>query len=327
MKLHINKSRNLWWSISGAILLAGIISMVISWQQIGAPLRPSLDFVGGTRLQFERDCTQPSNCEKLIDINIVREVAVAQGLGDSSIQVIADKDTGKDNGVLIRTKTLDVDQRSKLQTAISEQIGSIDPKKTQIDTVGPTLGRQLFISGITALAVAFGGIVVYLAFRFQWDYSVFAIVATFHDIFMTLGIFSIFGLVFGMEVDSLFIVALLTITGFSVNDTVVIYDRIRETVKVNPNRPFSEIVDDAVNQTLGRSINTTLTTLLTLITIFLFGGETLKNFSLALIIGFIMGAYSSIFIASTLLAWWRERQGEPTVTQTNESLDAPVDNS
>ncbi|MEA5598247.1 protein translocase subunit SecF [Rivularia sp. UHCC 0363] len=308
MKLSINKSRTLWWSISGAIILAGIISMLISWQQIGAPLRPSLDFVGGTRLQFERDCSLPSNCDRLIDLNQVREVVTSQGLADSSIQIIADSTTGEKNGVLIRSKTLDVEQRTQLQAALSKEIGAFDPQKSQIDTVGPTLGKQLFNTGITALLVSFAGIVIYLSFRFKLDYAVFAIVATFHDLIMTTGFFSIFGLLFGTEVDSLFIVALLTITGFSVNDTVVIYDRIRETLEANPDRSITEVVDDAVNQTLGRSLNTTFTTLLSLVAIFLFGGETLKNFALALIIGFITGAYSSIFIASTLLTWWRERQ-------------------
>ncbi|MFB2773139.1 protein translocase subunit SecF [Pelatocladus sp. BLCC-F211] len=322
MKLSINKSRSLWWIISSIIILAGIISMVISSQQIGLPLRPSLDFVGGTRLQFERDCTNPDNCNKAIDINEVREVANAQGLGDSSIQIIADKDTRKDNGVLIRTKALDVEKRTNLQNALSEKIGTFDPQKTQIDTVGPTIGRELFRNGVVALIVSFVGIIVYLTFRFQLDYAIFAIIALFHDVLITVGIFSILGLVAGIEVDSLFIVALLTITGFSVNDTVVIYDRIRETLQTNPNRPIADIVDDAVNQTLARSINTTLTTLLTLSAIFLFGGATLKYFSLALIIGFTMGAYSSIFIASTLLALWRERKGQPVVSPTSESINS-----
>ncbi|TBR57488.1 protein translocase subunit SecF [Westiellopsis prolifica IICB1] len=322
MKLSINKSRSLWWIISGIIILAGIISMVISSQQIGLPLRPSLDFVGGTRLQFERDCTNPDNCNKAIDINEVREVANAQELGDSSIQIIADKDTGKDNGVLIRTKALDVEKRTNLQNALSEKIGNFDSQKTQIDTVGPTIGQELFRSGVIALIVSFLGIVIYLTFRFQLDYAIFAIIALFHDVLITVGVFSILGLVAGVEVDSLFIVALLTITGFSVNDTVVIYDRIRETLQTNPNRPIADIVDDAVNQTLARSINTTLTTLLTLSAIFLFGGPTLKYFSLALIIGFTMGAYSSIFIASTLLALWRERKGQPVVSPTSESINS-----
>ncbi|AFY47288.1 protein-export membrane protein, SecD/SecF family [Nostoc sp. PCC 7524] len=327
MKLSINKSRSLWWTISCAVILAGIISMVISWQNpsIRAPLRPSLDFVGGTRLQLERDCTKPGNCDQPIDINVVREVAKAEGLGDSSIQIIADKETRQENGILIRTKNLDREQRTKLQTALSEKVGTFDEQKNQIDTVGPTLGRELFTSGIMALIVSFLGIIIYLTFRFQLDYAIFAIIALFHDVLVATGIFSIFGLVFGTEVDSLFIVALLTITGFSVNDTVVIYDRIRETLKATPNRPITEIVDDAVNQTLGRSINTTLTTMLPLFAIFIFGGETLKNFALALIIGFIAGAYSSIFVASTLLTWWRERTGQTTVVASTGVTDTSVE--
>ncbi|MCL6751618.1 protein translocase subunit SecF [Nostoc sp. CCCryo 231-06] len=322
MKLSINKSRSLWWTISGGIILAGIISMVISWQQpnIHAPLRPGLDFIGGTRLQFVRDCTKPGNCDKPIDINAVREVAKAQGLGDSSIQLISEN--GAENGVLIRSKDLSVDQRTNLQNSLSQQIGAFDPQKNQIDSVGPTLGKELLRSGLLALIVSFIGITIYMSFRFQFDYAVFAIVALLHDILITVGAFSILGLVAGIEVDSLFIVALLTITGFSVNDTVVIYDRIRETIKINPERPIAEIVDDAVNQTLTRSINTTLTVLLTLSAIFLFGGETLRFFALALIIGFIMGAYSSIFIASTLLTWWRERDE----SQVIDSLE-PIDTS
>ena len=321
MKLSINKSRSLWWSISAAIILAGIISMVISWQQpsIRSPLRPGLDFIGGTRLQFVRDCTKAGNCDKPIDINAVREVAKAQGLGDSSIQLVSEN--GVENGVLIRSKDLSVDQRTKLQNALSEEIGVFDPQKNQIDSVGPTLGKELFTSGLLALIVSFIGITIYMSFRFQLDYAVFAIVALLHDILITVGAFSFLGLVAGIEVDSLFIVALLTITGFSVNDTVVIYDRIRETLKIHPEQPIAEIVDDAVNQTLTRSINTTLTVLLTLSAIFLFGGETLKYFSLALIIGFTMGAYSSIFIASTLLTWWRERKGESQVLDNADSID------
>ena len=278
--------------------------MVISWQQLGAPLRLSLDFVGGTRLQYELDCSKPGNCDKPIDITEVREVMEAQGLGSSSIQVV-DK-----YAISLRTKKLDVEPRTQLEKALSEKIGAFDTQKTQNDTVGPTLGRQLFTSGLLAVIISFAGILVYLTFRFQFDYALFAFVALFHDVLITVGIFSILGLVLGIEVDSLFVVAILTIIGFSVNDTVVIYDRVREVLALNPEEPIDQVVDDAVNQTLTRSINTTLTVLLTLFSIFLFGGETLKYFALALIVGFTAGAYSSIFIASTLLAWWRERNNK-----------------
>ncbi|MBU6346174.1 MAG: protein translocase subunit SecF [Cyanobacteria bacterium REEB494] len=315
MRLHVNKWRNIWWVVSLVIIISGIISMVISWQTptIKAPLRPGLDFIGGTRLQLVRDCKQPNNCDRPIDINVVREVAKEQDLGESSIQLISDN--GEQNGITIRTKNLDTDQRLRLQSALSQKVGVFDPQKNQIDDVGPTLGGELFRSGIIALIVSFIGITIYLALRFQWDYAVFAIIALLHDILITVGIFSIFGLVFGIEVDSLFIVALLTITGFSVNDTVVIYDRIRENLKNSPHIPIDKIVDDAVDQTLTRSINTTLTTMLSLVAIFIFGGETLKYFSLALIIGFGAGVYSSIFIASTLLTLWRERSSVQTYTE------------
>ena len=315
MKFSVIKQRSIWWSISLAIILAGIVSMAISWTRpdIRAPLRPSLDFIGGTRLQFELDCTKPENCSKPIDLATVREVLDTQGLAGSSIQVI-----GKEQrGISLRTKTLDVEKRTKLQTALSEKLGVFAPQSTQIDTVGPTLGKQLFTSGLLALFLSFSGITIYLTFRFQLDYAFFAFVALFHDVLITVGVFSFLGLVQGVEVDSLFVVALLTIIGFSVNDTVVIYDRVREIIKLNPGMSIDQVIDDAVMQTLGRSINTTFATLLTLFSIFLFGGETLRYFALALIVGFIAGAYSSIFIASTLLAWWRSR--------TSNSIPVPVE--
>jgi preprotein translocase subunit SecF len=301
-KFSVIKWEKLWWSISAILCIASIGAMVISYTTINAPLRPSLDFVGGTRLQLELDCSIADNCRPIAS-NEVQQVLVEQGLSSSSIQLV-----GNNRQTLsIRTKTLDVESRSQLQEALNRKIGQFEAKKTQIDTVGPTIGQELFISGILALMVSFFGIIVYLSIRFQTDYAVFAIVALFHDVLVTTGIFAILGLVMGLEVDTLFLVSLLTIIGFSVNDTVVIYDRIREISKEMGAESMNEIVDTAVNQTLSRSINTTLTTLLPLVAIFFFGGETLKYFALALIIGFLCGSYSSIFIASTLLGWWRKR--------------------
>lgn len=306
MKLNVIRQRGLWWALSSILILAGIIAMIILQTQIGAPLRPGLDFKGGTRLQIELDCSKPGNCDKPIDLDAVREVLNTENLGEASVQLVGQEQ----RAVLIRTNTLSVDQRTKLQSTLESKLGALDAKKTQIDTVGPTVGKQLFTSGLLALIVSFALIALYLTIRFELDYAIFAIVALFHDILITAGIFAILGLTpLKTEVDSLFVVALLTIVGFSVNDTVVIYDRVRETIQLNPGRHINEIVDDAVNQTLSRSINTTLTVLLTLFALFFFGGETLKNFALALIIGFTMGAYSSIFIASTLLALWREKRG------------------
>lgn len=309
IKFSVTNKRNLWWAISGIAIIASIAAMAISFAALNAPIRPGIDFIGGTRLQVERDCSVANNCDRPISTSEVREVLEERNLGNSSIQLLGDK-----RQILsIRTPNLDVEQRTELQTALSEKIGQFNPKTIQIDSVGPTIGEELFVSGILALIVAFFGIIVYLSIRFQFDYAFFAIVALFHDVVVTAGVFAVLGLVIGLEVDSLFLVALLTIVGFSVNDTVVIYDRIRETFAANPDDSINEIVDSAVVQTLGRSINTTLTTILPLLTIFLFGGQTLKFFALALIVGFVLGAYSSIFVASTLLGWWRNKQGSSKI--------------
>jgi preprotein translocase subunit SecF len=291
----------LWWASSVFIIAFGLIAMAVSWSIIGTPLKPSLDFIGGTRLQLQLECAASKSCQEPIDVAKVREVLEEEGLGGSGIQII------EDYTLSIRSKTLDVAERTKLQEVLTEKVGKFNPQTIQIDTVGPTVGQELFTNGLLALILSFVGIAVYLNFRFQADYAFFAIVALFHDILLTVGIFAILGLTIGVEVDSLFLVALLTIIGFSVNDTVVIYDRIRENLEKYPDESMNDIVDDSVNQTLTRSINTTSTTLLPLIAIFFFGGETLKYFALALIIGFVTGAYSSIFISSTLLAWWRNR--------------------
>lgn len=299
MKISVIKYQKLWWAISALAMILSIAAMFFSWQQLNSPLRPGLDFIGGTRLQLELNCQLENNCNQPIDLNKVRETLTKEQLADSSVQRV------DDFGISIRSKNINVEQRTKLISALEANIGTFDPQKTQIDTVGPTVGKELFKSGILALIVSFGGIIGYLTVRFQLDYAVFAIVALFHDVFITAGVFAFLGLVIGLEVDSLFLVALLTIVGFSVNDTVVIYDRIREIDQERPELNIKEVVDLGVNETLTRSINTTLTTLLPLVTIFIFGGETLKYFALALIIGFICGSYSSIFIASSLLAWWR----------------------
>jgi preprotein translocase subunit SecF len=315
MKLHIIKQRSLWWSLSALVIAIGIGAMALSWQQFGAPLRPGLDFAGGTRLQLTRACAVENTCPDDIDLAEVRQILSQQGLESSSLQLL-----GQNQETLsIRTINLDVDERTSLQAALDEEVGPFDIDTLQIDSVGPVIGRQLLASGLLALLVAFAGIVGYLSLRFKLDYAVFAIVALLHDVLITLGVFAILGLTLAVEIDSLFIVALLTIVGFSVNDTVVIYDRIRENLKLYPDRHINDVVDDAVNQTLTRSINTSLTTVLPLVAIVVFGGQTLKFFALALIIGFLAGAYSSIFIASTLLALWRERTGQAY----GDSDDAP----
>ncbi|PZO41550.1 MAG: protein translocase subunit SecF [Shackletoniella antarctica] len=313
MKLNIIQQRGLWWGISSGFVLASLVAMAISWQQFGAPLKPGLDFAGGTRLQLTHACVVTDSCTAGLGVAEVRSVLSQQGLDSSSIQILGDEQ----QGLSIRTRTLDVEERTTLQTALEDAIGPFDPNSTQIDSVGPVIGRQLLVSGLLALLVSFAGIVAYLSLRFKIDYALLAILALAHDVIITAGVFALLGLVLGVEVDSLFIVSLLTVVGFSVNDTVVIYDRVRENLRLNPGMHINDVVDSAVNQTLSRSINTSLTTVLPLVAIVLFGGPTLKYFALALIVGFIAGSYSSIFVASSLFALWRDRSGQAYGTEAD----------
>ncbi|TYQ25830.1 protein translocase subunit SecF [Pseudanabaena sp. UWO311] len=319
MRLDVIKNARLYITISTAVILAGIVAMVLSFQQLGSPLRLGIDFTGGSSITLGLACNA-GNCGKPIDVSVVRQAIESKGFTNSVIQLVEGKDL---KGVSVRTAHLSTDEREKLKNSLTEalkQYGEVDPKKSQIDEVGPAIGQQGLRNGLLALALSFSGIGIYLAFRFQLDYAAFAIIALFHDMLVTVGAFSLLGLTMGVEIDSLFIVSMLTICGFSVNDTVVIYDRIRENVKLDAGASnFNQLVNASVNQTLGRSINTSLTATLPLVAIFLFGGATLRFFSLALIIGFLSGAYSSIFNASILLAWWRSRQNPNSSQPTLEA--------
>lgn len=180
----------------------------------------------------------------------------------------------------------------------------------QRNSIGPTLASELLTNGVIALVLAYVLIIGYLTFRFQFDYAVCAIVALVHDTITVVGLFSMMGYLFHTEIDSLFITGILTVVGFSVHDTIVVYDRLRENSRryYSQKLSFDDIANISVNQTLARSINTSVTALLTLLALFFLGGETTRDFVLCMIMGIAIGTYSSIFVASALLAWWRERQ-------------------
>jgi preprotein translocase subunit SecF len=196
-------------------------------------------------------------------------------------------------------------QKEKIDRGFREKIG--DFEILSIDTVSPIIGPELLTSGMLALVFTLLGIVVYISYRFRRDYAICAIIAMVHDVLVLVGLFSIFSLLWNLEIDSLFLTAVLTVIGFSIHDTIVVFDRIRENSKyLSKNKTFGEIANDSINQTLVRSINTSMTTLITLATLYLFGGETTKNFVGAMFLGIASGTYSSIFVASALLVWWRE---------------------
>lgn len=175
-----------------------------------------------------------------------------------------------------------------------------------VEVVGPKIGKDLQGQAVMATLYALGGMLVYMAFRFEWIYGVAAVAAVFHDVLVTVGFFSLFD----REIELTVIAALLTLVGFSMNDTIVIFDRVRENLKITRRVEFEELVNLSVNQTLSRTVLTSGLTLITVLCLFLFGGEVLRGFSFALVVGIIVGSYSSIFIASPILLWWRSLAAE-----------------
>jgi preprotein translocase subunit SecF len=209
--------------------------------------------------------------------------------------------------VSIRAKHMTGQADQEILKDLESKYGNIT--LLQKNSIGPALAKELLSNGLLALVMAYILIVGYLTFRFQFDFAVCAVVALLHDTLFLIGMFAMFSRLFNTEVDSLFITSVLTVIGFSVHDTIVVFDRIRENLRVYFTKkvPFVTIVNMSVNQTLARSINTSLTALLTMVALYLFGGETTRDFVLAIIIGIAAGTYSSIFNASVLLAMWRNK--------------------
>lgn len=304
MKVDIVKYRWFWFGFSLAILIPGLFAIFMCLQKYNAPVKLGLDFTGGTKLEYK--------FSQEVKLETVRETLDLYGLAGSNIQVSKVAPDGT-QVVIIRSKAIKerkssqkkASQKEKIDQELRAKVGPFEI--LSIDTVSPIIGPELLTSGLLALLFTLIGIVLYISYRFKRDYAICAIIAMIHDVMILIGLFAIFSLMWGVEIDSLFITAVLTVIGFSIHDTIVVFDRIRENSKyLSKNKTFGEIANDSINQTLIRSINTSLTTLITLATLYLFGGETTKNFVGAMFLGIASGTYSSIFVASALLVWWRE---------------------
>lgn len=324
--IDIVKYRAVWLCLSALLIIPGIVAMIYSSMTYDnhMPLRVGIDFTGGTITQYTTAKKLDSSEIGVIRTNLEKEA----GITNPQIQIInantditstAKKEqqkeevkegTGEINTMIsIRSKFIDEENSetfSKMTKAV--QMSVPDATIEQVSSVGPTLGAELFKNSMWAMFWVFAAIIAYISFRFQLDYAIIAVVSLFHDVLFIVGVFSILGLVFGTEIDSLFITALLTVVGFSNHDTIVVFDRIRENLRFYSKKAtLSEIINGSVNQTLARSINTSVTTLLTLLALYFFGGVTTKDFVLAMILGIVIGTYSSIFFASTILDWYKEK--------------------
>ena len=315
--VHVVKYRWWWMLLTTILLVPGIIAMIYSSVTYSnhAPMKVGIDYTGGTILQYGLEQKLENS-----DVAKTRETLEKAGSENPYIQILNVNNEQQNNTksninsiISIRTKFIDKDSAD--QDKITEQLKTeySNPELISVSSVGPTMGKELFKNSLIAVTLAFLGIVAYLSFRFRFDYALAAILGVLHDVIFVCGVFSILGLLYNVQIDGLFITAVLTVIGFSVHDTIVVFDRIRENLRYYSKKmSFGEIVDASVNQTLTRSINTSLTTLITLLALYFWGGVTTKDFVLAMILGITIGTYSSIFFCSMLVDFWNDKQQTKT---------------
>lgn len=290
----IIKRSNIWFGFSILLAIASIASIAIFGLRVG------IDYKGGTVLQFSSAAAQKVEITK----------NVLNTLGYSGYQI---KESGSDT-VIVRTSTLSNDEHRTISSNLKEKMD--DYSETSYDTVGPTVGRDLTNKSIIAVIIASIGIIVFIAFAFRkvpkplssWKFGLCAVIALIHDLLITTGFVSVLGHYFiWMEVDALFVTALLTIMGFSVHDTIVVYDRLRENFIKNPHEDIELSAEESINQTIVRSINTSMTTIIVLTAMLIFGSQPIRHFILTLVFGIVIGTYSSIFNATPLLVLWQKK--------------------
>jgi len=293
--MNLIRLKWLWFGISAVIIIPGLISLFLFGLNLG------IDFTGGTLLE-EKISSHPSTLD-------VSQAISGVGVAVDSVTI------SSSDFYIIRTKEISADQATVVKAELGKKFGSVD--QVSFETVGPTIGSELLQKAIIALVAAAIFITLYIAWSFRtvpkpansFRFGLTAIAALLHDVLVLVGVFSILGHFFHVEVDSLFVTALLTVIGFSVHDTIVVFDRIRENLRRYPDVEFSKIANDSLLQTLVRSLSTSLTVVLALLAILLLVGpvsEKIKWFVVALLVGIISGTYSSIFNATPLLALWQE---------------------
>jgi len=292
--MNIIKRKNIYFTISLLVIIPGIVSLILFG------LRLSIDFTGGTMLEYQISRLKVDRNEKINSIFKSNKVEV------SSIQ------KSSEDKYIIKTKPIDKKTHQKLLQDLSKEITGI--RETGFQTVGPTIGKETTWNALKAVLTSSVLIVFYIAWAFRkvpkpassWRFGICAIAALLHDALVLVGVFSLLGHFLNVEIDSLFVTALLTVIGFSVHDTIVVFDRIRENLIRHNGTPFEIVVNESIVQTLGRSLKTSLTVFLVLMSLLLFGGESTKWFVVALLVGIASGTYSSIFNAAPLLVVWQE---------------------
>lgn len=327
--LNIIQNRKIFFSLSGILVVGAVVALVVWGLQLG------IDFNGGSLMELSFKETRPGARE------VVRVIEESElDLGEVKVQPSGDQE------LLLRSRTLSEDEHQALLNILANGLGGkmdvelmgVDGEgqavtttaevssgaaqedvftENRFESIGPVIGQELKSKAVVAITIALAVIILYIAYTFRkiskpvasWKYGISAIIALAHDILIITGVFAALGHFLNVEVGILFVTALLTVLGYSVNDTIVVFDRVRENLIYRPKETFVETVNASVNETITRSINTSLTTLLVLFSLYFLGGTSIREFILVLILGAIVGTYSSIFVASPLLVVWQKLTG------------------
>lgn len=299
--------RRRWFFIaSGIVILVGLVFMLYSWVAFGSPVRQGIEFSSGTvmTVRFEDEVTQAELRDEMANLGHGGAIIQQTGEGDFIIRMgqLAPEERDPSTGEVVTPS-----ERKQIEDALEERFGDL----TVLDfaAVSPTVSTETRDIASVAVAVAAVGILLYITWAFRklvrsFRFGVCAVIALLHDVVIVLGVFSILGVLVGIEIDAMFVTGILTVIGYSVNNTIVVFDRIRENQARGTGLSLEAVANDSIVETLPRSLNTSITTLLVLLALFLFGGATIHNFVLVLLVGVVVGTYSSMCVASQLVVAW-----------------------
>jgi preprotein translocase subunit SecF len=309
--------RPLWYTISLILVLPGIVFIIISLATRGTLLPLSIDYTGGTlwEMRFPQDIAPAT----------VRQVFVDKGYADTTAFHVEDDQT-----VQVKFKDISADEKLTLQAAVRTQLGEFEERSYR--SIGPAIGSEVSRAALGAVAIAAIGILLYIAWAFRqvshpFRYGTCAVIALVHDVMVTVTFVGVMNLVAGWEVDALFLTAILTVIGYSVNDTIVVFDRIRENVRRYRSEPFATVTNRSLWETMQRSLATQITVMLVVLAILIFGGASLQQFMATVMVGMVSGTFSSIFNAAPILVAWEEGslmggKREPALTAVDGSAAA-----
>lgn len=320
--IRFMERKKIWFAISLLLLIPGIISLGVWQLQLGR------DFKGGSLSEFSITKVGESSeaDQKQLSENVIKKAFDEEGIKDHQLQTDIHDNTIR---VFVKSPTINQDTHSNIVRRLKE--GSPPVQELSFESIDPQVGAEVTRRAILAIIIASLVIIIYIAMSFRgvpkptssWQFGVIAVIALLHDVLFIIGFYSLMGRFLGWEVNSEFVTAALTVMGFSVHDTIVVFDRLRENLRKFPGESFSAVANISLSQTIARSLNTSLTVVLVLLAVVLLGGENIRPFALTLLVGIVVGTYSSIFVATPLLDWWQSVKPKIKIKRVSLPLRRP----